>query len=56
MRHASARSRLDGRQLGLLEEGDTVTCTAGPKPARMVTFGARDFHQILKTKFGLADR
>jgi NAD+ kinase len=47
---------LDGRQLGLLEEGDTVTCTAGPKPARMVTFGARDFHQILKTKFGLADR
>jgi len=47
---------LDGRQLGLLEEGDTVACTAGPKPARMVTFGARDFHQILKTKFGLADR
>jgi NAD+ kinase len=47
---------LDGRQLGVLEEGDTVTCTAGPKPARMVTFGARDFHQILKTKFGLADR
>ncbi len=47
---------LDGRQLGVLEEGDTVTCTAGPKPARIVTFGARDFHQILKTKFGLADR
>jgi NAD+ kinase len=47
---------LDGRQLGFLDEGDTVTCTGGPKPARMITFGARDFHQILKSKFGLADR
>jgi NAD+ kinase len=47
---------LDGRQLGILDEGDTITCTAGPKPARIVTFGDRDFHQILKTKFGLADR
>jgi NAD+ kinase len=47
---------VDGRQLGVLDEGDTVTCTSGPKPARIVTFGARDFHQILKTKFGLADR
>ena len=28
----------------------------GPKPARIITFGPRDFHQILKTKFGLADR
>ena len=35
---------------------DTVTCTGGPKPARIVTFGRRDFHQILKAKFGLADR
>ena len=25
-------------------------------PARIVTFGPRDFHQILKAKFGLADR
>jgi NAD+ kinase len=47
---------LDGVQLGLLDAGDTVTCTGGPKPARIVTFGARDFHQILKAKFGLADR
>ena len=29
---------------------------AGPRPARIVTFGPRDFHQILKAKFGLADR
>jgi NAD+ kinase len=47
---------LDGRELGNLEQGDTVTCTAGPKSARIVTFGTRDFHQILKAKFGLADR
>jgi NAD+ kinase len=47
---------LDGRILGDLDAGDTVSCTAGPKAARIVTFGPRDFHQILKAKFGLADR
>ena len=47
---------LDGVEQGLLELGDTVACTGGPKPARIVTFGTRDFHQLLKTKFGLADR
>jgi NAD+ kinase len=47
---------LDGRLTGDLHAGDTVSCTAGPKPARLVTFGPRDFHQILKAKFGLADR
>lgn len=47
---------LDGVELGVLDLGDTVTCTAGPKPARIVTFGTRDFHQLLKAKFGLADR
>jgi NAD+ kinase len=47
---------LDGRELGTVETGDTVTCASGPRPARIVTFGPRDFHQILKAKFGLADR
>jgi NAD+ kinase len=47
---------LDGRALGTLEEGDTMTCTAARQPARIVTFGARNFHQILKTKFRLPDR
>lgn len=47
---------IDGRQLGRLVSGDVVACTAGPRPARIVTLGPRDFHQILKTKFGLADR
>jgi NAD+ kinase len=46
----------DGRELGELDAGDTVSCTGGPLPARIVTLGPRDFHQILKAKFGLADR
>jgi NAD+ kinase len=47
---------LDGVELGTLQPDDVVTCTGGPKPARIVTFGLRDFHQLLKAKFGLADR
>lgn len=47
---------LDGQVLGELDAGDVVTCTSGRRPARVVTFGERDFHQILKAKFGLADR
>jgi NAD+ kinase len=46
----------DGLELGELAAADTVTCSAGPLPARIVTLGRRDFHQILKAKFGLADR
>ncbi len=47
---------LDGLVRGELDAGDAVRCTGGPRPARVVTFGPRDFHQILKAKFGLADR
>ncbi len=47
---------IDGRERGVLEPGDVVRCTGGPGPARVVTFGPRDFHQILKAKFGLPDR
>lgn len=47
---------VDGRNLGVLAEGDAVTCTAASQPAHFVSFGPRDFHHILKTKFGLADR
>jgi NAD+ kinase len=52
----SAMLTLDGREMGELDAGDSVTCTGGAKPARIVTFGRRDFHQILKAKFGLEDR
>jgi NAD+ kinase len=47
---------LDGRTLGLLREGDAVTCTGAEKRARIATFGQRNFHQILKAKFRLPDR
>jgi NAD+ kinase len=47
---------LDGREVGRLSPGDSVTCTQGPRPARLMTFQPRDFHQVLKAKFGLADR
>jgi NAD+ kinase len=46
----------DGRELGELAAGDIVTCAAGPLAARIATLGPRDFHQILKAKFGLSDR
>jgi NAD kinase len=46
----------DGRELGELAAGDTVSCRGGDLSARIVTFGPRDFHQILKAKFGLSDR
>jgi NAD+ kinase len=46
----------DGREVGQLAAGDSVSCTGGSRSARIVTFGPRDFHQILKAKFGLADR
>lgn len=47
---------LDGRPGGVLEPGDAVTVTGAANPARLVTFGTRDFHGILKSKFGLNDR
>jgi len=47
---------VDGRELGFLDAGDVVTCTAAEQPARVVSLAPRDFHQILKAKFGLSDR
>jgi NAD+ kinase len=46
----------DGRELGGLSAGDSVFCTGGRYPARIITLAPRDFHQVLKAKFGLADR
>lgn len=46
----------DGRTLGVLSEGDVVTCRAGDRPARLIMFTPRHFHQMVKAKFGLADR
>ena len=47
---------LDGRELGELAADDAVTFRGGGLPARIVTLWPRDFHQILKAKFGLSDR
>jgi NAD+ kinase len=47
---------LDGTTTLELASGQTVTCGAADQPARIVTFGARDFHAIVRAKFGLADR
>ncbi|MGH9282546.1 MAG: NAD(+)/NADH kinase [Acidimicrobiales bacterium] len=44
---------LDGHDLATLVPGDTVRCRAGAHDAHFVTFGERDFHQILGAKFGL---
>ena len=54
--HRPATLSVDGRNFGDLHEGDAVICTAAPQSAQLVTFGPRDFHRILKKKFGLSDR
>jgi len=56
LEHRPAELVVDGCQLGELAPGQVVFCSAGRHDARFVTFGGRDFHQILKAKFGLADR
>ncbi len=47
---------VDGRTVCEVSAGDVVTCRKGRHAARLVTFGGRDFHRILKSKFGLQDR
>jgi NAD+ kinase len=55
-RERPASLAIDGRTLGVLDEGDAVTCTTSAHDALLVTFGPRDFHAVLKAKFGLNDR
>ena len=47
---------VDGLIRAVLASGDVVRCRAGEHDARLVSFGGRHFHHILKQKFGLADR
>ena len=49
----AATLSVDGINLGQLEAGDAVMCTASEKDALLVTFGPRNFINILKSKFGL---
>ncbi len=54
--HRAASVSVDGRPIATLKEGDVVRCRASEHNARLVTFGPREFHRILKAKFGLNDR
>ena len=47
---------VDGTPSMQLGAGDIVTARAADTAARIVTFGRRDFHAILRGKFGLTDR
>jgi len=51
-----ARLVVDGRVVADVAPGDVVRCRVGGADAKLVTFGTRNFHRILQTKFGLADR
>jgi NAD+ kinase len=52
----SASLVLDGNRVCPLAEGDAVVCSAADISARFVTFGDRDFHAVLRSRFSLADR
>lgn len=47
---------VDGQEICCLAPGDTVSCTASDRPALFVRLEPKRFHQVLKAKFGLADR
>jgi NAD+ kinase len=47
---------IDGRPVCDLDRGTTVMCRPSTRTARFVRFGAHHYHQVLKAKFGLADR
>jgi NAD+ kinase len=47
---------IDGQEVASLEGGASVTCSASDRPALFVRMQPQRFHQILKAKFGLADR
>ncbi len=54
--HRPVALSIDGHRTASLAEGDVVRFRASAETARFVRFERRRFHQILKTKFGLADR
>lgn len=47
---------VDGWKAVTLPPGQSISCTCGAHDALLVTFGERNFHRILKTKFNLSDR
>jgi NAD+ kinase len=54
--HRRAELAIDGQRVAPLSEGSVVSCRPSMSTARFVRFGEWHYHQILKAKFGLADR
>lgn len=54
--HRRAELAVDGLPVQLLEPGDVVRVAPAPERAHFVRFRSDHYHQILKSKFGLADR
>ena len=54
--HRSVNVAADGELLHTLKPGDVVEVDAAAETARFVRFEEMRFHQVLKSKFGLADR
>lgn len=54
--HRPATVSVDGRRVALVGDGDSIECTAAAHTARLISFGPRLFHRVLKAKFGLNDR
>lgn len=52
----AAELAVDGQRVAPLREGDLVSCRPSEATARFVRFGEWHYHQILRAKFGLADR
>jgi NAD+ kinase len=52
----AAAAVIDGARIIRLALGDNVLCRAAAEPARLVSFGERDFHSALRHRFGLTDR
>ncbi|MDW3218775.1 MAG: NAD(+)/NADH kinase [Acidimicrobiales bacterium] len=54
--HRPATVSVDGRRVAVVGDGDAIECTAAAHTVRLVSFGPRQFHRVLKAKFGLNDR
>jgi len=55
--HRSAAVTLDGRRLEReFSPGESITCRVSDQEVGFLVRGDRDFHSVLKEKFGLSDR
>lgn len=51
----AAAAVIDGARVIELALGDSVLCSPAAEPARLISFGVRDFHSALRHRFGLTD-